>query len=108
MVRLGIMNRELDFFPAKHPNRHFIILNIYRKKSKNQHNEYYKRVAEKFMFRWHWGIFSLVNSCGEFLWKLLSIFGGRKKKENINPLLNTKNHDFVISVNIIEKILKKS
>lgn len=51
MVRLGIMNRELDFFPAKHPNRHFIILNIYRKKSKNQHNEYYKRVAEKFMFR---------------------------------------------------------
>lgn len=49
----------------------------------------------------------MVNSCGECLWKLLSIFGGRKKKENINPLLNTKNHDFVISVNIIEKILKK-
>lgn len=34
-------------------------------------------------------------------------FWGRKKKENINPLLNTKNHDFVISVNIIENIKKK-
>lgn len=35
-----------------------------------------------------------------------NFWGGTKKKENINPLLNTKNHDFVISVNIIENIKK--